>query len=157
VWAWGLVCVEAAGNGAEDLDDPSWGGLFDRQTRDSGAIIVVAGLPHALRAESFTTYGRRIDAHAWGSQIVTTGYGDLYNGGTLQTRYTATFGGTSGASQPLRGRHVQMARRFSIHRSAESLSAWHRDSLSQIADRCQQIGDLRCLWATGASAHSASR
>ena len=34
-------------------------------------------------------------------EIVTTGYGDLYNGGTFQTRYTAGFGGTSGASPML--------------------------------------------------------
>jgi hypothetical protein len=39
-----------------------------------------------------------MDVHAWGSQIVTTGYGDLYTGGTLETEYTANFGGTSGAS-----------------------------------------------------------
>jgi hypothetical protein len=44
-----------------------------------------------------------MDVHAWGSQIVTTGYGDLYNGGTLQTRYTAQFGGTSGASPMITG------------------------------------------------------
>jgi hypothetical protein len=44
-----------------------------------------------------------MDAHAWGSSIVTTGYGDLYTLGTPQTEYTAAFGGTSGASPMLTG------------------------------------------------------
>jgi hypothetical protein len=34
---------------------------------------------------------------------VTTGYGDLYNGGTLATEYTSSFGGTSGASPMVTG------------------------------------------------------
>ncbi len=33
--------------------------------------------------------GRDLDAPACGSSIVTTGYGDLNNGGNLQTEYTA--------------------------------------------------------------------
>jgi hypothetical protein len=97
-WGRAVVCVEAGANGSQDLDDPSWEGVFDRNVRDSGAIMVGAGTPIGRVAESFTNYGTRMDVHAWGSQIVTTGYGDLYDGGTLQTRYTSGFGGTSGAS-----------------------------------------------------------
>mgnify|MGYP001304140779 CR=1 FL=1 len=99
----GIVCVEAGANGSQNLDDPSWGNLFNRLFRDSGATMVAAGTPTGLTAEWFTNYGTRMDVHAWGSSIVTTGYGDLYNGGTLQTRYTATFGGTSGASPMVTG------------------------------------------------------
>ncbi len=97
-WSLGVVCVEAGANGGQDLDDPTWGGVFDRNVRDSGAIMVAAGTPTGLIAEYFTNYGSRMDVHAWGSQIVTTGYGDLYSGGTQETMYTSTFGGTSGAS-----------------------------------------------------------
>jgi hypothetical protein len=97
-WALNVVCVEAGANGSQNLDDPSWGGLFDRDVRDSGAIMVGAGTPTGRVAESFTNYGSRMDVHAWGSQIVTTGYGDLYSEGPPQTQYTAGFGGTSGAS-----------------------------------------------------------
>jgi hypothetical protein len=44
-----------------------------------------------------------MDVHAWGSAIVTTGYGDLYNGGSEATYYTSGFGGTSGASPMITG------------------------------------------------------
>jgi serine protease len=103
VWGRGVVCVEAGANGSQNLDDPGWGGVFDRNQRDSGAIMVAAGTPTGRVAESFTNYGSRMDVHAWGSQIVTTGYGDLYDGGTLQTLYTDEFGGTSGASPMIVG------------------------------------------------------
>ncbi len=102
-WALEIVCVEAGANGSQDLDDPSWGGVFDRSIRDSGAIMVGAGTPYGRVAEWFTNWGSRMDVHAWGSAIVTTGYGDLYNGGSLQTRYTDEFGGTSGASPMVTG------------------------------------------------------
>lgn len=98
VWSLGILCVEAGANGGLDLDAPVFAGMFDRNVRDSGAIMVGAGTPDDLIATSFSNYGTRMDVHAWGERIVTTGYGDLYNGGTLQTRYAADFGGTSGAS-----------------------------------------------------------
>ena len=52
----GIVVVEAAGNGAENLDDPiystpatgfpaTWRNPFNRANRDSGAIVVGAGAP----------------------------------------------------------------------------------------------------------------
>jgi hypothetical protein len=102
-WSRAVVCVEAGANGSQDLDDPSWDGVFDRNIRDSGAIMVGAGTPTTRVAEYFTNYGTRMDVHAWGSEIVTTGYGDLHDGGTLQTRYTQSFGGTSGASPMITG------------------------------------------------------
>ncbi|MFC1572296.1 S8 family serine peptidase, partial [Candidatus Eisenbacteria bacterium] len=102
-WAREVVCVEAGANGSQDLDDPSWGGVFDRNQRDSGAIMVGAGTPTGRVAEYFTNFGSRMDVHAWGSEIVTTGGGNLYDGGTLQTRYTNSFGGTSGASPMIVG------------------------------------------------------
>lgn len=103
VFARNIVCVEAGANGSQNLDEASWGGVFDRSQRDSGAIMVAAGTPSGLVAEWFTNYGSRMDVHAWGSAIVTTGYGDLWNGGTAQRIYTASFGGTSGASPMVTG------------------------------------------------------
>jgi len=48
--AHGLVVVEAAGNGAVNLDQAACGNIFNRSARDSGAIIVGAGgLPAAVR------------------------------------------------------------------------------------------------------------
>jgi hypothetical protein len=103
VFADGVVCVEAGANGSQNLDDAIWERVFDRNFRDSGAIMVAAGTPVGRVAEWFTNYGSRMDAHAWGSQIVTTGYGDLYTTGPLTTEYTASFGGTSGASPMVTG------------------------------------------------------
>lgn len=102
-WAMGVVCVEAGANGSQDLDAGHWDGVFDRNVRDSGAIMVGAGTPTGRSAEGFTNYGSRMDVNAWGSSIVTTGYGDLYNGGSRETEYTRSFGGTSGASPMIVG------------------------------------------------------
>ncbi len=103
VFADGVVCVEAGANGSQNLDAALWNGVFDRNVRDSGAILVAAGTPKGRDAEWFTNYGSRMDVHAWGSEIVTTGYGDLYTAGPLTTEYTADFGGTSGASPMVTG------------------------------------------------------
>ncbi len=102
-WALGVVCIEAGANGSQNLDAAVWNGIFDRNVRDSGAIMVGAGTPIPRQAEWFTNYGSRMDVHAWGSEIVTAGYGDLHNGGTLESEYTANFGGTSGASPMITG------------------------------------------------------
>ena len=117
----GIIVVEAAGNGAEDLDDPiyeirpggfpqSWRNPFNRSNRDSGAIVVGAGAPPpgthgqnhgADRSRlSFSNYGALIDAQGWGREVTTTGYGDL-QGQPDPDRdrwYTDHFSGTSSAS-----------------------------------------------------------
>ena len=41
----GVVIIEAAGNGYVNLDDRIYKGVFDRNKRDSGAIMVGAGAP----------------------------------------------------------------------------------------------------------------
>jgi hypothetical protein len=96
--ALGRVIIEPTGNGDLDLDDPSWGGIFQRATRDSGAIMVGAGAAADRSRCSFSCYGSRVDIQGWGdSTVATLGYGDLY--GTSETNYyTAGFSGTSSAS-----------------------------------------------------------
>jgi len=95
--ALGVICCEAAGNGAVDFDHAAYEGLFDRNVRDSGAIIVGAAVGTTRAPEWFTNHGARVDLHGWGSNVVTTGYGDLH-GGSADDLYTAFFGGTSGAT-----------------------------------------------------------
>ncbi len=108
-WAAGIVVIEAAGNGAEDFDDAGiYGQLFDTSYRNSHAIIAGAGHPpvdiNDLEEESFSNYGERVNIQGYGSDIYTTGYGGLYNGGGVEDSfYTATFGGTSGASPIVAG------------------------------------------------------
>lgn len=116
----GVIVVEAAGNGAENLDDAiydarptgfpaAWSNPFRRRPRrDSGAIVVGAGAPppgthgrnHGPDRSrlDFSNYGALLDAQGWGREVTTTGYGDL-QGGTVEDRwYTDTFSGTSSAS-----------------------------------------------------------
>ncbi len=105
----GIVVVEAAGNGNEDLDHPDYLGKFDRNVRDSGAIIVGAGAPPDYSQPdrsrlSFSTYGSRVDVQGYGQMVTTTGYGGLFNGnGDTNQYYTSTFSGTSSASPIVTG------------------------------------------------------
>jgi uncharacterized repeat protein (TIGR01451 family) len=106
----GIIVVEAAGNGGMNFDNPIYGGAFDRSVRDSGAIVVGAGLSGmfssaAREPHCWTNYGSRVDVHAWGDSIWTLGYGYGWNEGMVggdpddqDQWYTSFFGGTSGAS-----------------------------------------------------------
>ncbi len=115
----GIIVVEAAGNGAENLDDaiyetpgfgfPSdWSNSFRRSNRDSGAIVVGAGAPppgthgrnHGPDRSrlGFSNYGALIDAQGWGREVTTCAYGDLQGGSNEDLWYTDRFSGTSSAS-----------------------------------------------------------
>lgn len=115
----GIIVVEAAGNGAENLDDdlydvpspdfPSdWQNPF-KPGADSGAIIVGAGAPPsgnfgpARSRLGFSNHGDRVDCQGWGREVVTTGYGDLYSGSGEDEWYTDSFSGTSSASPIVTG------------------------------------------------------
>jgi hypothetical protein len=105
----GVVVVEAAGNGAHNLDSAVFEGLFDRAVRDSGAVLTSGS--HALtRAPMCFTgaanSGSRVDVHSWGENIVTTGAGALANvihSDGWCNSYVDDFNGTSGASAIVAG------------------------------------------------------
>lgn len=116
----GIIVVEAAGNGAENLDDAlyntrpagfpaTWTNPFNRNNRDSGAVVVGAGAPppgtHGRNIYGpdrsrldFSNYGALIDAQGWGREVTSSGYGDLQGGSNKNQFYTDTFSGTSSAS-----------------------------------------------------------
>lgn len=115
----GVIVVEAAGNGARNLDDPiyntrpsgfptTWSNPFNVANPSSGAIVVGAGAPpsgthgrHHGPARSrldFSNHGLRVDAQGWGREVTTTGYGDLQGGASRDLWYTDQFSGTSSAS-----------------------------------------------------------
>lgn len=100
----GVTVVEAAGNGSVDLDHPTYGGTFNRQVRDSGAIIVGASLSIGRTPTCWTNHGSRVDVHGWGEHVVTLGGGGLYRG-TLgeDDEYMEGFSGTSSGSAILAG------------------------------------------------------
>lgn len=121
----GMIVVEAAGNGWENLDDAaydtpapgfpaSWKNPFRMTNPQSGAVVVGAGdppsgthgrvtspwnQPYVDRARcGFSNWGRRIDAQGWGWEVTTTGYGNLQGGPDQRRWYSDTFSGTSSAS-----------------------------------------------------------
>jgi hypothetical protein len=106
----GIVVVEAAGNGYENLDDAIYESRFNRSFRDSRAILVGAGAPpNGLYGPDrtriyFSNFGSRVDLQGWGKSVVTTGYGGLFNGDLDQDQfYTETFSGTSAATPMVAG------------------------------------------------------
>jgi serine protease len=100
----GVIVVEAAGNGSVDLDWSVYEGRFDRRQRDSGAILVGASQSNKRAPAGWSNYGSRVDVHAWGSNVMTTGYGNVRaNGSDVDQFYTKSFGGTSSASPIVTG------------------------------------------------------
>src|SRR5215211_4378767 len=115
----GIVVVEAAGNGFENLDaaaydtrpagfPASWSNPFNPANPQSGAVVVGAGAPppqtHGANwgpdrsRLDFSNHGRRVDVQGWGREVTTTGYGDAQGGTNEDLWYTDTFSGTSSAS-----------------------------------------------------------
>ena len=121
----GVIVVEAAGNGAENLDDPlynqpaagfpaTWRNPFNPANPSSEAVVVGAGAPppgtHGRDLYGpdrsrldFSNHGARVDAQGWGREVTTTGgrfdgAGDLQGGSDETLWYTDTFSGTSSAS-----------------------------------------------------------
>jgi hypothetical protein len=122
----GIIVVEAAGNGGQNLDDQvynvrpagfpsSWSNPFNPSNPGSSAVVVGAGMPpagtHGRSSQSswgdiyadrgrcfFSNYGARVDAQGWGWEVTSTGYGDLQGGSDPNQWYTDQFSGTSSAS-----------------------------------------------------------
>lgn len=115
----GIIVVEAAGNGFENLDaaiyntrpagfPASWTNPFNTANPSSGAVVVGAGAPppntHGRNwgpdrsRLDFSNYGQRVDAQGWGREVTSSGYGDLQGGSNSDLWYTDTFSGTSSAS-----------------------------------------------------------
>jgi subtilisin family serine protease len=113
----GIVVIEAAGNGAENLDHKAYKGKLSRGSRDSGAIMVGAGGPARpgfvdRKRLDFSNYGTRVDVQGWGRRVATLDYGDLQNCTDPEERwfthrhYTDEFSGTSSASPIVAGAAV---------------------------------------------------
>lgn len=107
----GIIVVESAANGFEDLDHPAYLGLFNRAQRDSGAIIVGAGWPEGgvygpgpdLTRVPECNYGSRVDVQGWGRFVTTCGYGDIRHEQGPNNWYTIDFGATSSATAMVAG------------------------------------------------------
>ena len=117
----GIIVVEAAGNGAEDFDDPfydqphpgfpaTWVNPLGGRV-DSGAILVGAGVTPGYGVDRsrfyYSNFGKRVDCQGWGGGVVTAGYGDFFqhaeNAADETYWYTDRFAGTSSASPIVAG------------------------------------------------------
>lgn len=154
--ALGIVVVEAACNGAYDLDnytDPNDRAVFNRASgdfRDSGAIMVggaSAAIPH--RGGIFN-FGSRVDCYAWGEKVDTTTTNDA---GTDNTAYTAFFGGTSSATPIVGGAAVivqglaqaNLGRRFSPREIRKLLTTNGTPSANPATDKIGVMPNLRAI------------
>jgi hypothetical protein len=118
----GITVVEAAGNGNENFDLP----IFNNTglQKDSGAIIVGAGVPPANFLDFdgsgghgpayqnigvprsriwFSNYGKIVNVQGWGFHVTTLGYGDLQGDASENKWYSMRFSGTSSASPIVTG------------------------------------------------------
>jgi hypothetical protein len=100
----GITSCISAGNSACNLDDSPQAGSEERP--DCDAVLVGACTPGAPYCrEGFSSHCvacpaiSAVHVSGWGSHVVTTGYGDLFNNGNNHKRnYTRSFGGTSAAA-----------------------------------------------------------
>ena len=116
----GIVVVEPAGNGQQNLDAPiysvgngnHWPFL---SWNDSGAIMVgggsasdeFGGMEPARSRRPTSNYGSRINVQGWGQRVATTGClppaAPCTPGSAYSIDFTKNFGGTSGASAIVAG------------------------------------------------------
>jgi hypothetical protein len=113
----GIVVVEAGGDGtnfqAPGLDMDNWPApkagpqIFNRNVRDSGAIIVSAAQPTAfgpgpILPMPYAPYGNRADCFAWGQDVFSCWAGGPlrceWDSDTTGELFTYCFGGTSSAA-----------------------------------------------------------
>jgi subtilisin family serine protease len=143
----GVVVIEAAGNGGEDLDHRAYGKKLERAYRDSGAIMVGAGGPPRegfsdRERLDFSNYGSRVDVQGWGRKVATLDYGDLQacDDSERERHYTGEFAGTSSASPIVAGAAVLLqgiARQSGAVLAPAALRRLLRDTGTP------QTGDLR--------------
>lgn len=93
----GIHIVAAAGNGGQNLDSSSYSSYTNRG--DSGALLVGAGSNTTAHSRlSFSTYGQRVNVQGWGTDVLTTGYGNYSMLGNDPNQSYTLFSGTSSAT-----------------------------------------------------------
>ncbi len=139
----GIHVVEAGGNGGAPTPNSGYNTGNLTWYGNSGAIIVGAGGAYSggtypqgdLERIYWSSYGPRYDLQGGGENVVTTGYGDLYNAGGKDSLYTNIFAGTSSASPMVAGA-------IACCMGYAQNQGWIIDSLTP-----SKIRDV--LWATG--------
>ncbi len=101
----GILIAIAAGNSGVSLEDTNlYGTRYLPKSTPSGALIVGATKPLKNAAATWCNHGSVVLSSGWGEEVCTTGYGVLWKAPESPgRRYTATFGGTSGATPQVAG------------------------------------------------------
>jgi serine protease len=104
----GVIVVEAAGNGLQNLDTSPYGRRFAPNVRHSGALLVGGSGPGSNMPNGDTNSSQRVDVHAWGNGVVTIGYGNgpaapFDMARPINRFYSDRFSGTSSASAIIAG------------------------------------------------------
>lgn len=95
----GVIVVIAAGNSGRNLMQPPF-----VNHGNSGAIIAAACVPSTGQRLSNSNFNIENMVNSWGMSVTTCGYGDLFNPGTVNRRYTAQqYFGTSPATSLVAG------------------------------------------------------
>lgn len=142
----GIHVIMAAGNGNVNLDRPVFQGKFDRNVRDSGAVIAGAVCGNNGKKASFSTYGSRVDTASWGCwDIVTTTShnisANLWDAPNAQ--YTRSFSGTSSANPIIAGAAASLsgiAKQYGKALSPRQLRKLLTDTGTPLVDTNQPIG-----------------
>ncbi len=155
----GIIVIESAGNGTQDLDffkDDSSKFVLNRNRladfKDSGAIMVGSSksdVPHS--SDGSSNFGSRIDCFAWGENIKTTGNNSSTKDST--TGYTSTFSGTSGAAAIIAGAVISIQSMKEASDNTRYSPTQMREILSNLSngtpsanpnmDRIGQMPDLK--------------
>ncbi|KAK4652365.1 hypothetical protein QC762_610500 [Podospora pseudocomata] len=154
----GIIVVEAACNGGNDLDayrNLSNKRIFNRafpsEYRESGAIMVgasSASVPHFRLG--YSNHGSRVDVYGWGENIDTT----FTNAdGTANNLYTTSFSGTSGASPIIVGAaaavqgiaQARLGRKLSPARVRTILTTSGTASRTPSSDRIGVLPNLKAI------------
>lgn len=160
----GIIVVEAAGNGSMNLDSVIYGSKFNRAFRDSGAILVGAGVSNTRAPHIWSNSGSRVDMQGWGDSVMTlgagcptitqncTGAGDTrVNGNDENQWYWTDFSGTSSATPIVGGaaaaiQGIRRARALPVLDAFQMRALLRNTGTPQAADS-RQIGPLPNLQA----------
>src|SRR5690554_4408034 len=134
----GIIVVAAAGNGNQDLDDPLYAWYMNKG--NSGAIIVGAGSPNIMHDKLwFSTFGSRVNLQGWGSNVLSSGYGEYATiGGDFNQQYTM-FSGTSSAT-PIVASCVAVLQSYYHSLTGEYLNATQMIDILQTTGTPQGMG-----------------
>ncbi len=93
----GMVVAEPAGNGGGDLASLGRPWLAGPGAPGHSGALIVGAAAGDRRRSAFSSFGARVDLQGYGEDVVTAGYGRLWNGGPDRAR-ADRFDGTSSAA-----------------------------------------------------------